>query len=599
MRHSKIIELLKKPFLFDKELADSTPSLIIKLIGFLPDPKAKEKRLRRLENREDGETRLETSPESSPGFEEWEYWTTELKPSPRFDQWKYLQILEKGIRPLCEKESYQIARILIDATASMIRLSKHQEELDEERDEDSSEFWCRRLNRPTWDLLDTKEMLVHTLTFACEKVYKKSPESIEVLDQILRNQRWKVFKRLRQHLYALNSNEQTLPWIREFILEHRDYAEREHHYEFQLLIRKACERFGVSLLSEEERMAIFDAILSGPRRGERSPEEFQQRQRYFHRMQLQPFARLLTGEYQNYFQELEDTSDEDPPNDEDYSPAGQVKGGTVSYRSPRSPEELAGLGDEELLTYINTWQEVRPWYEEDRYEDDQWIGINIGALADAFQIVFKDTIIPDKERLTFWIENRDQIERPVYVRAIVLAIQEHVKEQHYEQLERWFEFCEWVLSHPDAESDRGEWGDESREHSDWGSSRRAVGDFIGECLKEDMNVPFTARELLANIFRLLCTQFDRQLDHNEPVVLNHNDQITEAINKTRSRALEDLVKFGLWVRRHDDTDNVPEVTEILEERFKDNAEYPLTMPECALLGRYYGQLWRPESNMGS
>ena len=494
MRYSKIIELLKKPFLFDRELAEFTPSLLTKLIGFLPDPntKEKERQARRLGN-----------PKG---------WATRLKPSPRSDQWEYQQILENGIRPLCEKEPYQIARILIDATASMVRLSKHQEELDKEGDEDSSEFWCRRLNRPTWHLLDTKEMLVHTLTFACEKVYKKSPESVEVLDQILRNQRWKVFKRLRQHLYALNPNEQTLPWIREFILEHKDYAKWEHHYEFQLMIRKACDHFGVSLLSEEERMAIFDAILSGPPRGERSPEEFQQRQRYFHRMQLQPFARLLTGEYQNYFQELEDASDGDPPNDEDYSPVGQVEGGTVSYRSPSSSEDLARVDDEELLTYINTWQKERPWYEEDRYEDDQWVEINIGALSDAFKTVFKDTIISDEKRLTFWLENRDRIERPVYVKAIVQAIQEHVKEQHYKGLDLWFEFCEWVLSHPDTESDRGEWGDESREHPDWGSSRRAVGDFIGECLKEDMKVPFTARELLANILGLLCTQFDRQLD---------------------------------------------------------------------------------------
>lgn len=573
MRHSQIIELLKKPFLFDRELAEFTSSLLTKLIGFLPDPNAKEKerQARRLGN-----------PKG---------WATRLEPSPRSDQLEYQQILENGIRPLCEKEPYQIARILIDVTATMIRLSKHQEELVKEGDEDSSEFWCRRLNRPTWHLPDTKEMLVHTLTFACEKVYEKSPESSEVLDQVLRNQRWKVFKRLRQHLYALNPNEQTLPWIREFILEHKDYAEWEYHYEFQLMIRKACEHFGVSLLSEEERMAIFDAILSGPPRGERSPEEFQQRQRYFHRMQLQPFARLLTGEYQNYFQELEDASDEDPPDDEDYSPVGQVKGGTVSYRSPRSPEELEGFGDEELLTYINTWQEVRPWYEEDRYEDDQWVGINIGALANAFQTVFKDTIIFAEKRLVFWLENRNRIERPVYIRAIVRATQEHVKEQHYDRLELWFEFCEWVLSHPDAESDRGEGSDESREQPDWGSSRRAVGDFIGECLKEDMNIPFTARESLANILRLLCTQFDRQLDHNEPIVLNRNDQITEAINKTRSRALEDLVKFGLWIRRHDDTDNVSEVTAILEERFKDDAEYPLTMPEHAQLGRYYVQLW--------
>ena len=549
---------------------DQLWNILNKVLYFLPDPESEDKQERR-----------KNSHEGSP-----DYWTTSLEPVTRIDAYEYQQILEHGIRPLCEKDPYQIAGILTDVTAKIIYLRKHQEDLNKEGDEDSSEIWCRRLNRSDRNYADTKEMLVHTLTFACEKVYKKSPESIEVLDQILRNQRWKVFKRLRQHLYALNPNEQTLPWIHEFILEHKDYAKWEHHYEFQLMIRKACDHFGVSLLSEEERMAIFEAILSGPPGGERSPEEFQQRQRYFHRMQLQPFARLLTGEYQNYFQELEDASDEDPPNDEDYSPAGQVKGGTVSYRSPRSPEELAGLGDEELLTYINTWQEERPWYEEDRYENDQWIEINIGALADVFQIVFKDTIIPDKERLTFWLENRDRIENPVYVRAIVRAIQEHVKEQHYEQLDLWFDFCDWVLLHPDSDKI-----DDSQEQIDWRFSRQAVGDFIGECLKEETNAPFTARESLANILRLLCTQFDRQLDHDERTLLDRDDQITEAINNTRSRALEDLVKFGSWVRRHDDTDTVPEVTSILEERFKDNVEYPLKMPERALLGMYYGQLW--------
>ena len=520
----------------------------------------------------------------------------QLELSPRFEEWEYQQILEKGIRPLCEKEPYQIARILIDATATMIRLSRHRGYLD--REEDSSEIWCPRLNQSDQNYLNTKEMLVHTLAFACEKVYGKSPESIEALDQLLRNQRWKVFTRLRQHLYALIPNEQTLPWIREFILQYKDYDNPDYGYEFQQMIRTACEHFGARLLDEEERTTIFDAILSTPSReeflkrmGDQFTEEgFQQWQRDFHRKQLQPFGRLLTGESQSYFQELED-GEEKPLSDEDYSPFGKTEVRMISNHSPCSSEDLAGLGDEELLTYINTWQEERPWYKENRYEDDQWVEINIRALADTFQIVFKDTIISDEKRLKFWLANRDRIERPIYVRAIVRAIQEHVKEQHYERLGLWFEFCEWVLSHPDAKRDHGERGDESREHSDWGSSRRAVGDFIGECLKEETNVPFTARESLANILRLLCTQFDRRLDIDEPTLLNRNDQITEAINNTRSCALQDLVKFSLWVRRHDDKDKVPEVTSILEARFKAEAYYPLTMPERAILGMYYGQLW--------
>ena len=566
---------------------DQLWSILNKVLYFLPDPESEKKQEKR-----------KNSPERSP-----DYWAASLEPVTRIDAYEYQQILEQGIRPLCEKDPYQIARILTDVTARMIRLGKHQEDLNKEGDEDYSETWCRRLNKVD-DLgySESKEMLVHTLTFACEKVFEKAPGSVGELDEILRNQRWKVFKRLRQHLYALNPNEQTLPWIRELILEHENYDKWEYHYEFQLMIRKACEHFGARLLNEKERTTIFDAILSSPSKedfrewmGERFTEEgFQQRQHYFHRMQLRPFEHLLTREYQKYFRELKDASDEDSPNDDDYSPVSKAEGGIVSYRSPRLSKDLVRDSDDELITYINDWQEAR-------YDEDDWlIRITIGALADAFQTVFKDTIISDEKRLTFWLENRDRIERPVYVRAIVRAIQEHVKEQNYEQIDLWFEFCEWVLLHPDRDEidesqEQTDWGfsqpDGSREQPDWGSSRRAVGDFIGECLKEDMNIPFTARESLANILRLLCTQFDRQLDHNEPVLLNRNDQITEAINKTRSRALEDLVKFGLWVRRHDDTDNIPEVTSIIEERFKDNADYSLTMPEHTQLGRYYVQLW--------
>ena len=115
-----------------------------------------------------------------------------LEPTPRFEQWEYEQILEKGVRPLSENEPFQVARILIDATASMIRMRMHQEDLDKLRDEDYSEVWCRRLDTRDRDYRDAPETLVQTLTYACEKVYDKAPGSIEALDQALRNQRWKA-----------------------------------------------------------------------------------------------------------------------------------------------------------------------------------------------------------------------------------------------------------------------------------------------------------------------------------------------------------------------------------------------------------------------
>ena len=586
--YDKIVEILKRSDLFEDSFDSFTASLLLKVVEFCPDSQSEDKQADRKKIEEDQET-LENDDRKLA------YWKTWLEPRPRFDQWDYQEIMEKGVRPLAERTPYQVARILIDATASMIRLQVHREDLDKVNDEDGSEIWCRRLDKQGNDYNVSREALVNTLTFACEQVFEKSPEAIVSLDGTLRNQRWKIFTRLRQHLYALHPNEQTQPWIREAILAHEDYALWEHHYELQQMIRRACECFGAALLTEEERTQIFDALLSGPSKvhfrewmGERFTENrFEQRQRNFHRMQLKPFASVLFGEYADYFQQLEDEADEQI-SDEAYSPVAETEGGLMSHRSPQSPETLANLTDEKLLVSINEWQ------EEHHDEDDWSVEINIEALAEAFQTVFKDVIIPDAGRLRFWIDNRERIERLIYVRAMISAMQEHVKAKNFDKLSEWLTFCEWVLAHPDREYEEGysyKIGEESREHRHWNSARRAVGDFIGVCVEEDVDVPVSAREYLAKLLALLCTQFDWRLDEDMPVLLNRSDQITEAINNTRSRALESLVDFGFWLRRNDSEADVSEVTTVLEKRFAPETEHPLSLPERAMLGMLYHNIF--------
>ena len=552
-------------------------SLAKALVQFVPDPDSESKQERRKEN---------------PGG-----WATRLEPRPRVDQLDYQEILEKGVRPLAEREPCQVACILINATANMIRLGMHPEDLDKSQGEDFSEIWGQRLDEQENEYHDVRGTLVHTLRFACEQVFEKppEPESIASLDSALRNQRWKIFTRLRHHLYALHPNEQTQPWIREAILAHKDYARWEHSYEFQRMIRCACEHFVTALLTEEERPQVFEAILSGPSKadfqewvGERFTDKlFEQHQRRFHWMQLKPFASVLFGKYAAYFQQLEAEAAEQI-SDDAYSPVDDGEGGIVSHRSPRSPNDLANLTDEKLLAYINEW-------DNKHHDKDDWlIVINIEALAEAFQTVFKDAIIPDADRLRFWIDNREKIERPIYVRAMISAMQEHVKAKDFDGLSQWLTFCEWVLKLPNPEYEEGysyKFSEESRENPHWHSARRAVGDFVGACIAEDVDVPISAREHLAKLLDLLCTQFDWRLDQNKPVLLARSDQIMEAINNTRSRALQSLVDFGFWLRRHDSEAAISEVTAILKKRFGPETEHPLSMPERAMLGLQYQNIF--------
>ena len=216
------------------------------LVAFAPDPQSEEKRKQRTDNADDWRAVIETS----------------LYPAPKFSHWEYSNIMSKGIRPLAKKEPYKVSCLLINTTADMIHLRTHQENLDKETD--LSEVWCPRLRETDIDSGRPEKILVDTLTFVCRTVFEKSSDTSADLDKVLRKQQWEVFKRLRHHLYALHPNKQTKQWIREQILTHEGYGSWEHRYEFQQMIRRACEHFKETLLTESERTRIFDAILDGP-----------------------------------------------------------------------------------------------------------------------------------------------------------------------------------------------------------------------------------------------------------------------------------------------------------------------------------------------
>ncbi len=518
----------------------------------------------------------------------------ELDPVRKYSPSEYSNIISKGVSSLAEKEPYKVACLLIDTTKDMIHLRTHQE--DRGTEADLSDIWCPRLRETDSDSGRPEKILVGTLTFVCEKVFEKPSNTVADLDKILRKQQWKIFKRLRHHLYAQYPNKETKPWIRELILTHKDYGLWEHHFEFQQMIRLACQHFKDTLLSEEERTRIFDAILQGPSKenyrhwiegwlGDKFTEErFKERQQRFHWMQLRPFESILFGKYEARFRELENKINK-PISDEDYPPyKNEVRSVGVSERSPRTPADLSNLTDEELLDFINEWEKD----DDESYENNSFVRINIETLANVFQTVFKESIIPDPNRLKFWMKNRERIERPIYIRVMIYAMQALVKERNFDQLNEWLTFSEWVLSHPDREHNRDyKQGDESRENQNWTNARRAVGDFIGVCLEKDVDVPITAREKLANILEMLCTQYDWNLDEGNPNRLYRKDPLTEGINNTRSRALDNLAKFGFWLHRHEPQCKTPEVTTLLEKRFSSETGYLLTPPEYAILGKNY------------
>ena len=515
-----------------------------------------------------------------------------LEPHPRMEQWDYIRLMQKGIRALAESDPYGTACLLMKATADMIYLGTYRADLDKRGEEDFSQIRYPNLRGREGSYTQPRDSLVYTLTFACERVYENSDEStIEELDSALRNQRWKIFRRLRQHLYSLHPNDQTRPWIREAILLHADYSQWQHHYEFQQMIRRSCEAIGESLLSENERARIFDLILSGPSKdafqewtGDNFTEAlYEQHMRTFHRMQFTPFALVLFGEYLSYFEELTAESDMSITDDA-FAPFGEIKGGMVVQQSPRPVEDLADLSDEELLDYINEWQDSH------RDAEDWLIEISIEGLANAFQTVFRDWIVADDNRHRFWMENKERISRPIYIRTMVEEMREQVSQNRIARLGEWLDYCEWVLLHPDIGEPGHEYDEQYRDSPNWRNSRTAVVQLVEACFEDGVDVPITFQDKLGRVLNVVCTGSDYRLDNNSSVFPNQNDMLMEAINNTRSRALEVLIKLGLWCKRKDPDSDVPIVTNTLESRFSSEAEFPVTPPERTILGLNYGHV---------
>lgn len=549
------------------------------LVEFTPDPESEVKRQRWHENSEDPATIAETL----------------LEPLPRIDSGVYHEVMTKGVYPLAETEPYKVARILIDATANMIRLRIHKHTPG--TNEDFSESWCERLDESRGNSEDPKETLVHALVFACDQVFKSARDSVTDLDKILRNQQWKIFRRIRQHLCAQHLNVETKPWIRELILTHEDYHLWGYRDEFQRMIKSACKYFGESLLSNDELNRIFNTIRSGPSKtgykewmkwlGEEFNEErFTKRQRHFHRMQLRPFVPLLFGNHAVYFHELEKGANI-LISDEDYSPP-KVGSVSVSNRSPRSTEDLENFTDEELLFFINEWNE-----ETQLFEHNNLIKIDIEGLSRTFQTVFQEQIIPNSKRHKFWMENCQKIERPIFVERMIGVMREWVEENKFDYFDEWLTFSEWVLSHPDDRTDEiyDRHAGESRDNPNWSNSRWAIADVIGSCFRRDVNPPVSARAQLAILLEMLCTQYNWHLDNNRESFSNKMDLADKAINNVRGGALRDLVNFGLWLRRHDLATDTSEVTSILEKRFAPEVTHSLTLPEYAILGLNYNRIF--------
>jgi hypothetical protein len=535
--------------------------LIASIVVFKPDPKQAEK-----VKAKDGDM----------GF------LNRLEPEPRFQSWEFREILEKGVRPAAKKFPLPVAVTLVVAVRDVLHLKFPSPKKRGDALDDGSVVWCNDLGDVSSVHADPDELLVHTLCFACQKVYgtdAKPGADLGQLDQLLREEPWAVFQRLRYYLYGLFPVT-ARQWIVTEAVDYPGYEDDTYGVEFAAMLRKGAETFGEKFLSHAERETIFKQIIAGPPKGALSAvwgeatvvREFQNHQRRFWAKQLWPFEPVLFGEYLAAYQSV--APKDEPITAAAYSPYSSGEIHSVQTRSPKSSEELATMSDDELVGFLNSWQ------SPGRTGKEWWIEVTVEGLATAFRQLVRTS----PARFAAYGPRWQAVTRPVFLRYAIDAAKDEVKGGELSRLPAWLALCDWVTKHDDGPEEKKE--DRSDEWSRWEGTRREAVDFVAVCLVADSKVPLDYRAPLAALLEKLTTGADRWLDRGKPLV-KPEDPLTDAINTTRGRAIETFTQFGLWVRRAAGEASEPlrEAKAAFERRFVGK---PALVPaEHAQLGRLY------------
>ena len=471
---------------------DAFLDLLRELARFDPDPKDEEKRSQRKScDHQKSNTELESS----------------LKPSHRMDRYFFRETMTNNVCPHIEKSPFGIAVVLIKAMSNLIALKFH----DEEGDSSGEDIWYKGLamqNDSDEYLRNTRgheEVLVDTMTLACEKIYEKHPDKIEALDKILRNEKWEFFKQLRIRLYS-NHLTSTKFLIKELILEHKGYGKKQFYQDFWKLIESACKHFGEELLTIEERTNIFEAINNvhlGSIQRQMYTEDYLRYWQFF------PFKSVLFGKYQDIYQKLSDNVPEEKREEPvHHCPPHKDRISMFDY-SPFSHKEIASWSDEELLNRINTWNR-----EDGFSKDGKILSINKSGFAAMLYGVFKETIVCDRKRMAFWQQKWGEIKHPIYVREMIYAMHECVKDRQYGMLEEYLIISEKVLIRSNEERRSGEYNWMNREPG-WSSTRWPICELVSTYLNQEIEPTPSVWDCLTKVLTMLCTQYDHALDNEQ------------------------------------------------------------------------------------
>jgi hypothetical protein len=479
--------------------------------------------------------RIEPDPRDADSAEKHRFWHP--RPKTKIDDWEYRVILNNVLPSLVEAASLEALQLFSDALETAVRLSRRPE--DREPPDDYSDTWREHLEASSRNGIEN--VLVSVVRNVAKQVSEHDPNLVPEVIRILESHEWLVFKRLSLHILNLYPTRELVVGR---LLERANYDQRGLLEDY---IELAKSNF--QLLNENQRNEILGWMdeegdiesvkkNSGEWFGEILSDEGAQRHIIHRKLRrLTPLKDVLPELWrQRYDEWLAVVAPQDPVPEE----APHVET-TWGLDTPKTREELAVMSVEDIVSFVKAWH--GPVDTSDlRRPSPEGLGRELSP-----------TVSADPDRFA---RNADHFMgvSPTYVRSLLAGLTTAANTGSVFSWPAVIILCKWVLEQPTVASDQSD----LLEDQGWGPTGREILRLISTGLeKRACEIPFELRSEVWDLLEALSNDPDPTTE-KEASQGDETDWVYWGDNSCRGDAIQTVIRYALWTRRHLDEAKSPD-----------------------------------------
>jgi hypothetical protein len=493
-----------------------------------------------------------------------------LSPEPRahFRNWYYNRIVDKAVPEFVKCSGIEAVRLVCALLDQAIQFSQKRER---EGDEDYLYIRHPAIEHGK-DHDDIPSLLLCAVRDAAEQLVNAEPAQFGSVIAVFEEHRWVTFRRLAMHL------------SRVFVDE--GYAVAEQIFRDPGVIRGSCRHEAVLLLkasfsrlTTDTQQRVLSWIEVGPSKesvrawlGDAATDEGVRD--FIDQTRLDQFS-ILEGQlpepYERTYEDLKTRlGAPNPPERVSYP-----KFGAISAQSPRSAEDLTVMSVEEVFDFLRTWEP----------------GHNIfGPTAEGLGGALTGAVSQRPAEFAAAAEQMQGLD-PTYIRCLLAGLTAALKRGEAWDWEPVLKLSKWVVDQ--GREIPGRKAGLMDADPDWGWTRTAIVDLLSAGFERpdsetetSERLPLLDRALVWEVLQLLTEDPNPGLEDEGG---DKFDPSFLSINSTRGRALDAVVDYAWWLRRHTDAprkaeghppmtfESMPEVREVLNAHLDVDREPTLTI----------------------